>query len=62
MTAQQSVQENKHMGRGIAVAEDRIALFNQRYAGKSMLDIKDLTDQEGHASGTRVIITLPDLN
>ena len=61
-TEHRFVREHLHTGKGIHVTEQRINLFNQRYDGKSRLQIIDLKDERGAARGTKVVITFPDLN
>jgi nitrogen fixation/metabolism regulation signal transduction histidine kinase len=48
--------ENKHTGKGIAVATERLKVFNEHSGLGNSLEITDLTDIHGHASGTKVVV------
>jgi LytS/YehU family sensor histidine kinase len=54
--------QNNHTGKGVSVAEERLKIFNQHNNDSSKLEIKDLKNGNGEATGTRVIITLPNLS
>ena len=43
---------------GMKLTEDRLALLNKQAKGESSVEIEDLYDENGMASGTRVIIRL----
>lgn len=55
----QSAKDDLHSGKGIRSADERLRLFNEQFDAKSFLQIEDLTDASGAASGTRVIIFFP---
>ena len=44
---------------GMAITRDRIALINQMYNMEAKVDIEDLGDDNGHPSGTKVILEIP---
>ena len=44
---------------GMKITKDRIAITNEIFQTKASVDIIDLKDQDGNATGTRVIIYLP---
>ena len=44
---------------GMKVTAERIALINQLYQTHARVDIQDLTDEAGVATGTRVIVEIP---
>lgn len=58
----QAVKDDLHTGKGIRSADDRLRLFNEQFEAKSYLEIEDLTDASGNASGTRVSIFFPVWN
>ncbi|MGC4100648.1 sensor histidine kinase [Ferruginibacter sp.] len=45
--------------KGTALAEQRIAVLNSQYPGMAKITIVDKTDDEGNATGTKVLIYLP---
>lgn len=53
-------QRNQHhgMGKGMSVSQERIQTLNMREGGKHSLDIMDLYNNKGEASGTRVVLKL----
>ncbi len=53
-------QQNKphHKSVGLKITEDRINIFNQQQNGAGRVDIIDLFDQDGLATGTRVEIKI----
>lgn len=56
------LDSNKHESMGMKITETRIKLLNELYDDSFVVDIKDLTDNEGKAKGTEVEITLPILD
>ena len=44
---------------GMEITEDRIRMINELYDVEAGVEITDLYDEEGEASGTRVILNLP---
>ena len=50
---------NKHQVHGTEITEDRVKLFNQSGENIYKIEIIDLLDSSGIASGTKVVITLP---
>jgi LytS/YehU family sensor histidine kinase len=44
---------------GMQITSDRIALINRIYQVDTQLDIIDLTNSDGQATGTRVVINIP---
>jgi len=44
---------------GLKITDDRLAIMENKYDFKAKTEIQDLYDEEGKASGTRVVITLP---
>ena len=44
---------------GMAITRDRIALINQMYNMDAKVDIVDLGDNDGEATGTKVILEIP---
>lgn len=55
----QAIKEDLHTGKGIRSADERLRLFNEQYDAKSLLQIEDLADASGAATGTRVSIFFP---
>jgi len=54
--------QNNHTSKGVSVAEERLKIFNEHNNDSSKLEILDLKNGNGEASGTKVIITLPNLS
>ena len=54
--------QNNHTSKGVSVAEERLKIFNEHNNDSSKLEIVDLKNKNGEASGTKVIITLPNLS
>lgn len=52
-----SATRNKSFG--MKVTAERIQLINQLYQTQASVDIQDLTDEAGRASGTRVVVKIP---
>ncbi len=52
---------NKHRSKGKQLSENRMMLLANSYPSTSMI-IKDLYDDQGKATGTKVILTIPMLN
>lgn len=48
---------NVHTSHGMNVTAERIALFKLKYENNARIDIIDLSDTEGKAAGTRVVLT-----
>jgi tetratricopeptide (TPR) repeat protein len=48
-----------HRPRGMALAEQRLTLFNKKQSRKTLVRIEDL-NESSRSSGTKVIITIPD--
>jgi hypothetical protein len=44
---------------GMQITADRISLINKIYGVDTQVDVVDLYDSQGLASGTRVIINIP---
>jgi sensor histidine kinase YesM len=59
--ARKTAPPSNHTGKGVAVADERLKIFNQQNGDSSRLEITDITDNAGNIAGTRVTITLPDL-
>jgi hypothetical protein len=55
-------QGKKHTSKGIQVSTERLAAMNNGGPGKGSLQIIDLKDESGKASGTRVEIIFPIQN
>ncbi len=55
----QSTTSNKHKSLGMKVTTERIGFLNTLHAEHSSIDIKDLTNEEGKASGTEITIHIP---
>jgi hypothetical protein len=47
---------NLHQSHGLNVTAERIALFHLKYQNDAHIDIFDLQDTEGNATGTRVVL------
>ena len=54
-----SAHENKHTGKGIAVAADRLKIFSEYSGNGCGLQITDMKDEQGNAAGTRVVVKFP---
>jgi sensor histidine kinase YesM len=54
-----SKSATKNKSFGLKMTSERIELINQLYKSKTQVQIHDLVDTEGNASGTRVIIKIP---
>ncbi|WP_298710664.1 two-component regulator propeller domain-containing protein [Chitinophaga sp.] len=48
-----------HVSRGLQITKDRLQIYNSRYNMDASFDIEDLTDENGHPSGTRVNLWFP---
>jgi len=48
-----------HKSHGMKVTAERIDMINELYQTKASVEILDLTDAEGRAAGTKVILSLP---
>jgi sensor histidine kinase regulating citrate/malate metabolism len=57
-----SGQDKKHTSKGIEVSLERLRAMNKNGSVAGSLEIIDLMDQHGKASGTRVEINLPIQN
>jgi ligand-binding sensor domain-containing protein len=62
--ASQAIKENslhdqKHTGKGIAVATERLRVFGENSGHTSQLEIIDLKTDQGLPAGTRVIVKFP---
>ncbi len=55
----QATDSHKHKSLGMKVTSERIGFLNQRHTEHSSIDIKDLTNEEGKASGTEITIHIP---
>lgn len=53
--------QSKHQSMGMSITETRINLLNELYNGSFVVNIRDLHDSYGVASGTQVEITFPSL-
>jgi hypothetical protein len=61
------IQKNKiksivHHSKGIAIIKERLSLLQQKTGKPAHLEVKDLYNQEGESTGTKVIITIPYYN
>lgn len=54
-----SSHENKHTGKGITIAAERLKIFGERSDSGCSLDITDMQDNQGNPEGTRVMIKFP---
>ncbi len=54
-----SKSATKNKSFGMKVTAERIELINQLYHTQTRADVQDLTDRQGHSTGTRVIIEIP---
>jgi sensor histidine kinase YesM len=52
-------KQTKHESYGMKVTSDRIALINQVYKSGAEVKINDLSDANGNASGTKVMLQIP---
>lgn len=43
---------------GMKMTDERIELINQIYQTKTKVEVHDLTDAEGHAAGTEVVLEI----
>ena len=50
---------NKRQSMGMKITEDRIEIINKLYDANTRVQIIDLYDDAGNASGTRVVLTIP---
>ncbi len=50
---------NRHKSFGIKMTTERLQVINQLYDMQTRIDITDLQDDKGNASGTKVIIDIP---
>ncbi len=55
----QATDSHKHKSLGMKVTSERIGFLNQRHTEHSSIDIMDLTNAEGKASGTEITIHIP---
>lgn len=49
----------KRKSYGMQISRDRIALINKLYKYSTSVNVQDLTDENGNASGTKITITIP---
>lgn len=56
-----ALQSRNHASRGVQVTNERVRYFNLAYGRQLEMQITDLTDAQGQASGTRVEIEIPYL-
>ena len=54
-----SKSATKNKSFGMKLTADRIALINQLYHTQTHVDVVDLTDEQGHPNGTKVIVNIP---
>ena len=54
-----SKSATKHKSFGLKLTADRIALINQLYHTHTQVHVDDLTDAQGRARGTRVVVEIP---
>lgn len=54
--------KKEHVSLGTTVVAERIALLNQELKCKASVLYQDLTNADGNACGTRVLLTLPFKN
>jgi tetratricopeptide (TPR) repeat protein len=52
-------KSNNHKSLGTSITESRLKLVNSLYGKNMKVDYTDLKDDEGNASGTRVVIRIP---
>lgn len=57
--AARKINNARHSGKGITVAQDRINLYNEYKLQKSNVFIEDMHNRNGTANGTRVTLVLP---
>ncbi len=50
---------NKRQSMGMKITEDRIEIINKLYDANTRVQIIDLYDDAGNATGTRVVLTIP---
>ena len=50
---------HKHKSLGLNVTTERIGLLNYQHAENSKVEVNDLTDEQGKASGTEISINIP---
>lgn len=55
----QATASHKHKSLGMKVTSERIGFHNQQHAEHSSIEIKDLANEEGKASGTEITIHIP---
>lgn len=55
---QKSKSAEKQKSMGLKITRERLALFNGVKDHQNMLEIEDLFDNDGHAAGTRVLLTI----
>jgi streptogramin lyase len=56
------ILDNPHTGKGIKTTEERLQLYNQQHHTSSRLEVIDKKDENGKPAGTKIILTLPELN
>jgi LytS/YehU family sensor histidine kinase len=62
--AAEKLKESKVLKRksvGIDITKERLANFSKDYQNKFEIEIQDLFDKEGEASGTRIILNIPTI-
>ena len=57
--ALKSKSATTHKSFGLKMTSERIELFNQLYQTHTKVQIEDLTDANGQATGTKVIVEIP---
>ena len=56
MINDKSAEKNKSMG--VKITTERLALLSRNEDEQAVFDIEDLTDKEGNAAGTKVILKM----
>ena len=56
MINSKSAEKNKSMG--VKITKERLALLSRNEDERAVFDIEDLTDKEGNAAGTKVILKM----
>jgi hypothetical protein len=44
---------------GMEITRDRLAILNNLYQKKSLVEVEDLTDEQGKPAGTKVTLKIP---
>ena len=49
----------RHKSYGMQISSERIRIINHLYQLKNSVSIHDLTDENGNAAGTKIIVQIP---